>query len=245
MRRRLRLPLLLVLIPYAAGSQTINSERALNETAIRIAQDIYRIGNVTIYRATDTLTLPGRVNMQQGLIELFACTEYGKTHESVLILDVQPIHLQTALLALGLTYGRNLAYQGDPTTPVGDGVEVTVSWELDGETYGHRAEDMVFDVSSSRTMPRTHWVFTGSRFLGTQFAAQADGSLIATFNDPNAILNNPLETGGNDEVYEANPIIVPPPGTQVRVTLKALPRDRRTPIFPPGESPSAPEDGNG
>jgi hypothetical protein len=82
-------------------------------------------------------------------------------------------------------------------------------------------------------MKHTTLVFSGSRFVNGRFAAQEDGSLITTYHDPNTILDNPLETGGDDETYEANPVVTPPKDTPIKVTIRRVKTpDKRIPIFP-------------
>ena len=224
---------LLLTRSVAAEVPSATPERPVEEVATKISEDVYRIGKAIVDRKKGEVQVEGKVNMQQGLIELLACTPKGKLHESVLALDVEPIHLQTGLLLLDLKFGRNLRFQGDPNTPLGDPVEVWVEWQVDGENYRYRGEDLVFDRKKGTTMKHTHWVFSGSRIVNGRFAAQEDGSLITTYHDPNTILDNPLETGGDDETYEANPVVAPPKDTPVRVTIRRVkPPDKRIPIFP-------------
>lgn len=210
-------------------------ERPVEEVATKIGEDQYRIGKAVVDRKKEEITLEGKVNMQEGLVELLACTPTGKLHESVLVLDVEPIHLQTCLLLLGMEYGRNLKYQGDPTTPLGDPVEIWVEWKVEDTEYKHRGEDLVLDVKNNKTMEQTNWVFSGSRIINGRFVAQDDGSLVTTYHDPNTIIDNPLATGADDETYNANPVVVPPKDTPVKVTIKRVKmegEDKRVPIFP-------------
>jgi hypothetical protein len=70
-------------------------------------------------------------------------------------------------------------------------------------------------------MPPTPWLFTGSMVVDGRFIADLDGSIIATYSDPAAVLNNPLAGRLDDTVYEANADILPAPGTEVTVTIAA------------------------
>jgi hypothetical protein len=149
-------------------------------------------------------------------------------HESVLVLDIVPYHLQVALLLLGLEPGGGLEYQGDPRTPTGDPVEVWVAWDRSDSTNGpsvavrHRAEDLIYNIAAKKPMQRTHWVFVGSEIVNGRFMAQIEQSLITTYHDPFTILDNPLPTGGDDTLYVVNEQVVPERGTPVRVTIKAI-----------------------
>jgi len=93
-----------------------------SDAVTRISDRIYRIGDVLIDKAQGCLYMPAKVNMTEGVVELLACGRLGKRHESVLVVDAKPLHVQLALLLLGLEPGGGLAYQGDPRTPQGDSV---------------------------------------------------------------------------------------------------------------------------
>jgi len=187
---------------------------------VKVGDDLYKLGNIDLDLKSKTITMYGKVNMSYGLIELLACTKTGKVHESVLVMDVQPIHLQTALILLGLEYGGGLQYQGDPRTPKGDRVRIWVEWESDGKTIRHRAEDLVYNRVKQNPMEHTDWVFSGSRInKNGVFMAQAVGTLITTFHEPDTIIDNPLPEGGDDTVYVVNSQVVPPKGTSVKMII--------------------------
>jgi hypothetical protein len=66
-------------------------------------------------------------------------------------------------------------------------------------------------------MQRTHWVFTGGRFIRNQFTAQLFHNVIAVYRDPDSIFNHPLPGGKDDRTYRVNTDVVPAQGTPVRV----------------------------
>lgn len=186
---------------------------------VKISDGVYKLGNIDLDRNKKTIIIYGEVNMAYGIVELLACTRIGKLHESALVMDVQPIHLQTALILLGLNYGGGVRYQGDPITPKGDKVRIWVEWDVDGQTKRHRAEDLVFNRVTQTHMKHTDWIFTGSRTANGIFTAQAVGTLITTFRDPDAIIDNPLPEGADDTVYIVNAQVAPPKGTAIRMII--------------------------
>ena len=197
------------------------------------------------------ISLPGSVNMQSGLIEYLAChNEVGKLHESVLKIDARPSDLQVALLLLGLKNKNNLEFQGDPTVPEGDLLDIFVEWELPDKTMKRvRAEELAYDQHKKQPMDRTSWVFTGSEILNGQFMADKDGSIIATFRDPLAIINNPLPTGADDTVYVSNEKLVPPRDTKIRLIIKPVEGEKGNSVRkvstsgPEGQNKEIPDDG--
>lgn len=186
---------------------------------VQIGDGVYKLGKIDLDLNKKTITMYGKINMTAGLIEVLACTRIGKLHESVLVIDVEPIHLQTALILLGLEFQEGARYQGDPLTPKGDKVTIWVEWSIDGVTKRHRAEDLVFDRVKQKSMEHIDWVFTGSRMNNGIFMSQATGTLISTYRDPDTIIDNPLPGGADDTVYIVNSQIVPPKGTGVKVII--------------------------
>jgi hypothetical protein len=154
--------------------------------------------------------------MNSGLIEYFAVTEYGKTHEAVVVLGIQPMHLQLGLLLLGLEYGQNLGFQGDTVMPLGDSVYIYLGWlDENQDTTIYEISELIVDYQNNQPMPSTAWIFTGSFLHDGHYMADMDGSIIATYSDPVAILNNPLSGRMDDTVYDANEKLLPPAGKPV------------------------------
>jgi len=188
----------------------------------RITEHSYRVGAALIDTAERTVTCPGEINMDEGAIEYLAVAPGGKTHESLLRLDVRPLHLQLALLMIDLEPKNVLTQQGEKTTPQGDPIEIRVRWQDNqGREQDVRAEELVADGSSDKQMPRHDWVFTGSRILKAGFQADLEKSLVAVWHDPAAIIDNPLPGGGNN-AYLVNSKRTPRRGTRVQVVLRAL-----------------------
>ncbi len=189
----------------------------------RITDNVYRIGAVIVDTRARTVTCKGVINMDEGAIEYLAVAPHGKTHESLLRIDVRPLHLQVALLMLDLEPKNVLKFQGDPTTPQGAPVEIKVRWrDLKGAEQEVRAEDLILEVPAKRPMPPNRWVFTGSRVVKEGFEADLEKSLVAVYHDPAAILDNPLP-GGVTNSYIVNAKRVPRRGTPVDFVLRALP----------------------
>jgi hypothetical protein len=193
----------------------------------QIGPDKYKIGSVILNKNKREIYISGSINMQSGLVEYLAChEEVGKLHESVLKLEAKPYDIQIALLLLGFKNKNNLKFQGDSTIPEGDPLDIFVEWKLTDKAKKRvRAEELVFDQQKKKTMEKTHWVFTGSQIVDGQFMADTDGSIIATFRDPLAIINNPLPTGADDTIYVSNEKLLPPKDTHILLILKAAEKE--------------------
>ncbi len=191
--------------------------------AVKIGENRYRLGKLTIDLASRTATCSGAVNMDREAIEYFAVAPGGKLHESLLRLDVRPLHLQLGLILLGMEPKGGLEQQGDSRLPLGSPVSISVSWVRALRRVRAQAEQMIWDITRKQPMPRGAWVFSGSRIDADGFVADRELSLIASYRDPAAIINNALPTGSDDAAYKANLRVVPPVKTPVTVTFQAVP----------------------
>lgn len=203
-----------LLTPPAAGGGTGGAP----PVAERLGEDRYRVGKLIVDTRARTAVCPGRVNQVVGTVEYLAVSPGGKVHESVLVLDVRPLHLQVGLLLLGLEPKGGLRYQGDTQAPKGSPVALSVSWKRGARSVRVPAEQLVWDVVKKRPMEANPWIFSGWPEDPREIAAE-ELSLVATYRDPAAILNNALPTGSDDSVYKVNQRVIPARGTPVTVTF--------------------------
>ena len=173
-------------------------------------------------------------------IELFACAIHGKEHEAIFSLECVPQDVHFALLIFGLKDKTEFPDQkgpqvlGDPAKPVGDRVLVWIEWLTDGKKQRVRAEDLLTygPPADKRTMPRAGWVFAGSerwervdpdtneKTGETIYMANRERTLISTYHDPTAVLDNPLVSGGDDRMLHPNFDLLPPRGTKITLVIE-------------------------
>jgi hypothetical protein len=208
-------------VPSCLAQGTGKAGKQAAPAVERVTENLYRVGKAVVDTQARTVTCPGQINMDTGSIEYLAVAPRGKTHESLLLVDVRPLHLQLALLLLDLEPKNVLSKQGERTTPKGAPVEIYVRWrDAKGDRREERAETLVAELPSGRPMPAHNWVFTGSRILPQGFEADLQKSLVAVWHDPSAILDNPLPGGANN-AYIVNAKRVPRQGTPVEFVVKA------------------------
>lgn len=187
----------------------------------QITEHTFRVGAALVDTRERIVTCPGEINMDEGAIEYLAVAPGGKTHESLLRIDVRPLHFQLALLMLDLEPKNVLTQQGDRNTPKGDPVELRIRWrDRGGEMQSVRAEELVLEGANAKPMAAHDWVFTGSRILKQGFQADLEKSLVAVWHDPAAILDNPLPGGGNN-AYIVNARRTPRRGTKIDLIVRA------------------------
>lgn len=218
--------------PAGATLQKSKTQNAKPPAIERITSHTYRVGAAIVDTEARTVICQGEINMDEGAIEYLAVAPNGKTHESLLKIDIRPLHLQLALLMLELEPKNVLKTQGDRATPEGDPVELRIRWRTaDGETKDVRAEEMVSEMPGDKPMPAHDWVFTGSRIVKSGFEADLARSLIAVWHDPAAILDNPLPGGGNNG-YVVRSSKTPRRGTHIELIFHA--REKKHSSAPPG-----------
>lgn len=198
-----------------------------NKDVEQIGENLFRVGKITVDTKARTLSLNGEINLQASVIEYLAVAERGKRHESLLLLPIEPIHLQVALILLDMEPGGGLEFTGERQTPEGrpEGprVEITVAWKTPKKSVRVFAEDMVLNDVTRKPMQRGAWIFTGSRITKEDgFVANKERSLIATYLDTAAIINNGLPGSDDDLIWKVNTRAVPPVGTKVSVRIRAL-----------------------
>ena len=205
--------------PPAGAPEESDGEREFRELLASMG--------VRLDRAARTLRVDGWVNMQKGLVEVFACAPDGKTHEAVVVIDCVPSGLHAGLLALGLEPGTpvELGTDAEYKPPTGALIDIRVRWrDAAGRERIAHAEDWVWNQLEERAMHRAPWIFAGS-FLQESpgvpgertYAANYVKSVVTTYHDASSVIENPSVAGADDTVYYAHEAVLPPAGTPVRV----------------------------
>ena len=175
----------------------------------------------------------GLILLDRGVVELLGCGSGGKEYESVLRLDGDVQGLDLSLSLIGLKRGPLPRRLADPKVMQGSRVVVLFQWETeDGKTVTHRAEDCVVNIQRKAPMPRVGWTYVGAMLpvpdpAGTPgrtyrvLAASGSRSLLTTYRDPSTLLDNPLFDAMDDSLYMANYMVLPQPGTKIRVVCRA------------------------
>ncbi len=190
----------------------------------KISENVYQMGTVVIDINKKEVAVPGEINIttEDTIIEFVACGTRGKSHESILILDAEPLFLFTALGMLDLKPGMNLEVEGDPRQPKGSHVQIWVEWKQGEKIVSRPVREFVWNVMTEQPMQKTHWVFTGGRLINNQLTTQLYHNIIAVYRDPDSLINNPLPGGTDDRTYRVNTDVIPPKGTKVKVVIRPI-----------------------
>ena len=190
----------------------------------KVSPGVFRLGEIRIQKESRSISFPAHVNMDKGLLEYLLVRSSGKVHESLLRTDVDPYHLQIALLLLGFEgTDRPLSEQGSSERPKGDPVEILVELRQKERSLSFKTEDWIARKTEKGFIGAgvIDWVYTGSAVVQGQFLAHSTGSIVAIYHDPSALVDNASQGGESDEIWFVKEGSVPPVGTPVIVTLKA------------------------
>ena len=221
-------------VPPPAPPKPVNSSlSALTNTPIRVVgPGVFELGKVRMVQSQCAVSFPATLNLasiNQGLMEYFLVTDYGKIHESILKTEAEPFHIHLAMLLLSSKgLGPNeleaapeaqIKNPGKETLP-GERVAIEVRWPgAGGQEERRSAEELVFRQDNRQELSKDAWVYNGSAVWNGRFLAQQDGSIVSLITDPVALVNNVGAGHDNDHIWFANTNRLPPANVPLEVTI--------------------------
>jgi hypothetical protein len=139
---------------------------------------------------------------------------------------VKPSDLHTALLALGLKPGAPVSYSKAADKwipPHGPPLHIHMEYLKDGKAVSEPVSRWMRDIKTKKPMPRTTWIFAGSRVMPDgNYAADSTGYLISVVNFDMTVIDIPDLASANNESleWERNPETVPKAGTKVTMVIE-------------------------
>lgn len=173
------------------------------------------------------LLVSGVVCLREGPLEMFACLEKTKEHESIVALKSEAFLIHGALLALGVEQGQPVQFAPEYRPPTGGIVDVYVYWrDEEGRAHRVRGQDWVRHAPTGAAM-EWDWVFAGSGFwkdenTGLEHYLAEGGDVVCVSNFTTALLDVAAESSqaANQLVFEAFTEQIPPIGTPVTVAFE-------------------------
>ena len=230
---------------FFSSCASVNEEQAkkdeqlppLSESELKILQIMggrvlpdgnLAIGKVVINRKNNQISFPGSVNLTEGDLEVLICTPAGRTHESLLVSDIDPYHLQLALLLIGAengirkapVNGENKPDNKDSGIAQGTLVDIFVKTDKGKEVP---VEHWLENKRKSAEKGQEGWVFVGSSFASgknKKCLATEEGNIVNIWSFGNTILDNPAENGDEDNYLVSLTKNMPPYETPVTIIMK-------------------------
>jgi hypothetical protein len=168
----------------------------------------------------------GRVALDDGLLEFFACPAGTKEHESVVAVAASARLVHAALLAIGLEPGQPVSFDPQYRPARGPRIRVTMRWtDADGAVQEADARGWIRNTRTGDAL-ETDWVFAGSAFWkdpadGREYYQADGGDLVCVSNFPTATLDLPIESSQSNEalLFEVFKDRVPKRDTAVEMIL--------------------------
>lgn len=192
--------------------------------------------------------IDGTLCLDQGMLELIACTQNTKEHESIVAIRAKPMHIHMALLLLGVKPGHPAMRQpvNEEKTqwidipPQGDPVDVfLVFTDEGGRTVEHPISEFVArvapqsgqipaeDADGDTAFPAT-FLFAGSQVRGDgpgprKYLSDLSGNVISisTFGDELLCLPGVHTQANESLVWQVNGAKLPRVGAKVVLRLRA------------------------
>jgi hypothetical protein len=159
---------------------------------------------VWVDKARKEVVVGGRVVLDRGPIEVFACLEKTKEHEALVATRSTARLVHAALLAIGLDPGSPVSFDPEYVAAKGPKVRVRLRWkDADGKQREARAQDWIRNAQTGKPL-EADWVFAGSSFWrdpndGVEYYQADGGDLICVSNFPTAMLDLPMASSQSNE----------------------------------------------
>lgn len=216
--------------PPPAPAQTAASPKPQIE---RIDETHFKIGKILFDAKTREIRLPAKVNMAVGLLEFLLVQQKGKVHESLLITDASPTHLNLAFMLLRYPPSNELFSPLDETGHVtgilpdvplavkaGARILIEVEWkDGEGKTQRSPINDWIQHKSGESVTPTGPWLYTGSVSHEGKYVPEITGDVAAIFTAQQAMINYPGNDAASDLVWYAFPKRVPAKDTEVTLII--------------------------
>jgi uncharacterized low-complexity protein len=186
---------------------------------------VSKVYEVWIHPGRKMVAVDGRVCLNRGPLEMFACPQKTKEHESIVAVSSDAMTVHAALLAVGAKSGNPVSFNPDYKPATGSRIDIQVLWT--DKTTGQRQQVPAQQwIRHSRTKKQLeyNWVFGGSSFFldeetKKQVYQAESGDLVCVSNFPTATLDLPVESSqaNADLEFEAFTERIPPVGTLVRL----------------------------
>jgi hypothetical protein len=187
------------------------------------------------------VVMKGKIAVREGNLEMLACPEGTKEHESIVAVSTKARPVHAALLARGAKEGHPSRYDSKTqkfTPASGSEIEVFIRWTDDKGKHEARGQDWIRNIKTHKALEYP-WVLGGSILRaddnGETFYEADYGDFICVANFPTAMMDLPIDSpkAWEDHLFEPYTERIPPRGTAVELALKPKPEKAPTDGKPP------------
>ena len=201
----------------------------------KISANTYQVGKVRLNKDTREITLPAQTNITNPdtpLEYLLVHLNGEKIHESLLITEADPTHVNIALKLLNykespelfrLTRADGTLSEKYPVVPAdikkAARFGVNLTWKDSKGKKTFPVTQWLHNHVTKKPMPETPWVYNGSYIYEKKFHAKLTGNILTIFPNEGSIANYPGQDRWDDTLWFPAPNI-PEEGTPVTLTFK-------------------------
>lgn len=208
-----------------------------------------KMPGIAIHPAERVVDVDAEVCLDQGALELIACTKDSKEHESIVMIHARPSHIHAALLLLGARNGhpamrrpldqQMTRWEDIPAT--GDLIDVSLAWKKEDGSPTERPlsdflmrsveEESPVDDKKDREKFPNSFLFAGSH-LGDEaetprkYLAELSGNVISISTFGDELLCLPDIHGHENQAlaWQIDPTHLPKKNTKVLLRLRVKKR---------------------
>ena len=186
----------------------------------------YRIGTITVDKTERKFSLGGKILHLNAPLEYLAVkTEGAKGYESLLELNTLAVDFQLACILIGLDDEKSVKprFQFDENEAEGPAVDITISWDVDGEVKTTKAAKAL--AAGDGPFTDDGWVYVGSMPSPQDGSLLAEmwGTLIGFVHDPISIIEHRKGApAGSYGMVTGNADLLPPEGSPITLTVSAV-----------------------
>lgn len=233
--------------PKKKNTEPVDPSKAIQ----KIDGDRFKCGLIEFNQKTREIRIPAKVAIREGPLEYVLVHETGKFHESLFTTEARPIELNIVMLLLNWKKSDAFFDFSEPErggvlvkgakNPPASQLEMHIEWkDKDGKTQTCRAENWLHQIEKKAKLTIEPWIYTGSIIMQDgRFLAEETGSILALYQDPGSLINNPREGNDLDDVWIADPE-VPAKETAVTVIFKPAAAPEQEKQKAPGKSGAVP-----
>jgi hypothetical protein len=172
------------------------------------------------------VAMTGKIAVRQGNLEMLACPQGTKEHESIVAVATKAAPVHAALLFLGAKPGHPSKFDDKFHPASGPEVQVLIRWtDTKGEKHEADGRTWIRNVKTGKSLEYP-WVFGGSGFqvdpdTHEKYYNADGGDFICVANFPTAMMDLPIESpkAWEEHLFEPFTDRIPPKDTAVELVL--------------------------
>ncbi len=201
---------------------TLQAQEDVTSLIQQIEKNKFRLKTISFDSEAKTISFPAKLNLIEGNLEYLIVTARGKTHESLIVTDISPSHLNVVMKLLSFVENKEMFDPKAVTKKGTSAADILVSWKDGDKNEEHPINDLIQHNVKLDALPTAEWTYTGSSMSAENtFQAELNGDIAAIFSDPSAIFNYSGDGRNLDTVWIPFSKRLPAKDTSVTIIIKA------------------------